>query len=146
MLYLQEPIGPDKNLFKVGMKLEAIDRKNPQLICPATVGAVNGDQIHVTFDGWLGAFDYWRKFDSRDIFPVGWCRLSGYPLQPPGMKGFMEKNCTLNYVFNLALHLSQLLKVQILLIFAFLFLYKLIFMSVVMVSCRGTTAKDSKNT
>lgn len=69
------------------MKLEAVDRKNPQLICPATVGAINGDKIHVTFDGWRGAFDYWCRYDSRDIFPVGWCQKSGHPLQPPGQKG-----------------------------------------------------------
>lgn len=69
------------------MKLEAVDRKNPHLICPATVGAVNKDQIHVTFDGWRGAFDYWCRYDSRDIFPMGWCAHSGHPLQPPGMKG-----------------------------------------------------------
>lgn len=47
-------------------------------------GAVNGDMIHVTFDGWRGAFDYWCRYDSRDIFPVGWCAMSGHPLQPPG--------------------------------------------------------------
>lgn len=43
----QEPPSPGKNEFKVGMKLEAVDRKNPMLICPATVGSINGDQIHV---------------------------------------------------------------------------------------------------
>ena len=44
------------------------------------------DMIHVTFDGWKGAFDYWCRYDSRDIFPVGWCALSNHPLQPPGQK------------------------------------------------------------
>ena len=33
-----EPKSPSGNLFEVGMKLEAIDRKNPHLICVATVG------------------------------------------------------------------------------------------------------------
>lgn len=75
------------NDFEVGMKLEAVDRKNPQLMCPATVGAVNGDQVHITFDGWKGAFDYWCRYDSRDIFPVGWCAKTSHPLQPPGHKG-----------------------------------------------------------
>lgn len=46
--------------------------------------------IHITFDGWRGAFDYWCKFDSRDIFPVGWCAKSGHPLQPPGQKGIFK--------------------------------------------------------
>uniref|UniRef100_A0A1B6EGN3 SAM domain-containing protein n=1 Tax=Clastoptera arizonana TaxID=38151 RepID=A0A1B6EGN3_9HEMI len=85
-MFKKEPPSPRSNMFKVGMKLEAVDKKNPQLICAATVGAEKGDMIHVTFDGWRGAFDYWCKFDSRDIFPVGWCAKSGHPLQPPGQK------------------------------------------------------------
>ncbi|CAH1799310.1 unnamed protein product [Owenia fusiformis] len=88
--FITEPPTPPKNEFKLGMKLEAVDRKNPQLICPATVGSVNGDQIHVTFDGWRGAFDYWCRYDSREIFPVNWCALSGHPLQPPGQKGVSQ--------------------------------------------------------
>lgn len=93
---MQEPSTPRNNEFKVGMKLEAVDRKNPQLICPATVGAVNNDQIHVTFDGWRGAFDYWCKYNSRDMFSVGWCTQSGHPLQLPGQKGLFtlkDINC-----------------------------------------------------
>lgn len=69
------------------MKLEAVDRKNPHFICPATVGALRGSEVLVTFDGWQGAFDYYCRFDSRDIFPVGWCHLTGDNLQPPGTKG-----------------------------------------------------------
>jgi hypothetical protein len=42
--------------------------------------------IHVTFDGWKGAFDYWCHYYDRDIFPVGWCEASGHALQPPGQK------------------------------------------------------------
>ena len=83
----QEPATPPFNKFCEGQKLEAVDRKNPHLICPATVGAVNGDQIHVQFDGWRGAFDYWCRYDSRDLFPVGWCAQSNHPIQPPGQRG-----------------------------------------------------------
>nr|XP_042125005.1 sex comb on midleg-like protein 2 isoform X14 [Peromyscus maniculatus bairdii] len=82
--FKKEPPPPPLNNFKVGMKIEAVDRKNPFLICPATIGDVKGDQIHITFDGWSGAFDYWCKYDSRDIFPVGWCCLTGDILQQPG--------------------------------------------------------------
>lgn len=85
-VFQAEPPTPKSNLFVVGQKLEAVDKKNPQLICCATVGAVKNDQIHVTFDGWRGAFDYWCRYDSRDIFPVGWCARAGHPLQPPGQK------------------------------------------------------------
>lgn len=83
----QEPPAPEQNSFQVGMKLEAVDRKNPHFICPATVGALRGVEVLVTFDGWRGAFDYYCRYDSRDIFPVGWCNLTGDNLQPPGTKG-----------------------------------------------------------
>lgn len=66
------------------MKLEAVDRKNPCLICPATVGQVRGDEVFIMFDGWRGAFDYWCEYYSRDIFPIGWCHLTNHSLQPPG--------------------------------------------------------------
>ncbi|XP_012507138.1 PREDICTED: sex comb on midleg-like protein 2 [Propithecus coquereli] len=82
--FKKEPPKPPLNNFKVGMKLEAIDKKNPYMICPATIGNVKGDEVHITFDGWSGGFDYWCKYDSRDIFPVGWCSLTGVVLQPPG--------------------------------------------------------------
>ncbi|XP_019384787.1 PREDICTED: sex comb on midleg-like protein 2 isoform X1 [Crocodylus porosus] len=84
MFFKKEPPKPVPNCFKIGMKLEAVDRKNPYLICPATIGDVKGDEVFITFDGWRGAFDYWCKYDSRDIFPVGWCSLTEDALQPPG--------------------------------------------------------------
>lgn len=36
--FIPEPPTPKANYFEKGMKLEAIDRKNARLICPATVG------------------------------------------------------------------------------------------------------------
>nr|XP_023679749.1 sex comb on midleg-like protein 2 isoform X2 [Paramormyrops kingsleyae] len=82
--FKKEPSRPPHNSFKPGTKLEAVDRKNPYLICPATIGEVKGDEVFVMFDGWRGAFDYWCKYDSRDIFPVGWCSMTKHSLQPPG--------------------------------------------------------------
>ncbi|XP_069613433.1 sex comb on midleg-like protein 2 isoform X2 [Ranitomeya imitator] len=92
--FKKEPQKPSQNLFKSGLKLEAVDKKNPFLICPATVGDVKGDEIFITFDGWRGAFDYWCKYDSRDIFPVGWCSITGDSLQPPGNNVSLSKNTT----------------------------------------------------
>ncbi len=40
--FKREPPAPKRNFFEVGQKLEAVDRKNPHLICCATVGNVNG--------------------------------------------------------------------------------------------------------
>ena len=97
-LFHQEPTAPKENMFKVGMKLEALDPKNPLLICVATVADKDGDKIRVDFDGYLGS-DYWCRYDSRDIFPVGWCQFSGHPLQPPG-KG---ERCTTSPVLILSL-------------------------------------------
>uniref|UniRef100_A0A182PIC9 SAM domain-containing protein n=1 Tax=Anopheles epiroticus TaxID=199890 RepID=A0A182PIC9_9DIPT len=91
-IFVPEPPTPKCNLFQVGQKLEAVDKKNPQLICCATVNEVKEDQIHVTFDGWRGAFDYWCRYDSRDIFPVGWCATSCHPMQPPGQKNKLDGN------------------------------------------------------
>lgn len=71
-------------MFQVNDKLEAVDRRNTQLICPASIGAVNSQHVLISFDGWSGAFDYWTRFDSRELFPVGWCKAADYPLQSPG--------------------------------------------------------------
>ncbi|XP_033181031.1 sex comb on midleg-like protein 2 isoform X2 [Mastacembelus armatus] len=90
--FKKEPPSPPQNSFKPGMKLEAVDKKNPYLICPATIGEVRGDEVFIMFDGWRGAFDYWCKYDSRDIFPVGWCSLTKHSLQPPGNSVNLPKN------------------------------------------------------
>ena len=36
--FKKEPPTPRCNMFNIGQKLEAVDRKNPHLICAATVG------------------------------------------------------------------------------------------------------------
>jgi len=36
-----EPPSPKFNFFTVGMKLEAVDKKNPNLICVATIGRLS---------------------------------------------------------------------------------------------------------
>lgn len=68
------------------MKLEAIDRKNPDLICVATVTNVLGNRFLVHFDEWDDTYDYWCYEDSPYIHPVGWCNTQGRRLTPPNGK------------------------------------------------------------
>ncbi|XP_062989658.1 lethal(3)malignant brain tumor-like protein 2 isoform X2 [Elgaria multicarinata webbii] len=69
--------------FKVGAKLEAVDLMEPRLICVATVKRVVHRLLRIHFDGWDGEYDQWVDCESPDIYPVGWCELIGYQLQPP---------------------------------------------------------------
>lgn len=70
--------------FRVGLKLEAVDKKNNSaLTCVATVADVLGDKILIHFDGWEDIYDYWSDPTSPYIHQVGWCQLTGKPLSPP---------------------------------------------------------------
>ncbi|CAE1304696.1 MBT domain-containing protein 1,Polycomb protein Sfmbt,Lethal(3)malignant brain tumor-like protein 2,Lethal(3)malignant brain tumor-like protein 3,Lethal(3)malignant brain tumor-like protein 4,Lethal(3)malignant brain tumor-like protein 1 [Acanthosepion pharaonis] len=77
----KEPVVP--NPFRVGMKLEAVDKKNTSLICVATVADVLGDRLLVRFDGWEDTYDYWCDPSSPYIHPVGWCKENSETLSPP---------------------------------------------------------------
>uniref|UniRef100_A0A3Q3B4D7 Uncharacterized protein n=1 Tax=Kryptolebias marmoratus TaxID=37003 RepID=A0A3Q3B4D7_KRYMA len=59
--------------FQVGMKLEAVDKKNPGLVCVASVADVINDHFLVHFDNWDDTYDYWCDSSSPYIHPVGWC-------------------------------------------------------------------------
>ncbi|XP_062377047.1 lethal(3)malignant brain tumor-like protein 4 [Sardina pilchardus] len=69
--------------FQVGMKLEAVDRKNPCLVCVATVADVADNRFLVHFDNWDDTYDYWCDASSPYIHPVGWCQDHGRPLTAP---------------------------------------------------------------
>lgn len=73
-----------ENSFKQGMKLEAVDLREPALVCPSTVVDVRGPLLKIHFDGWDVTYDQYVDMDSLDIFPVGYCEITGHPLQPPG--------------------------------------------------------------
>ena len=45
--------------FQVGRKLEAVDRKNPALVCVATIADIVEDRLLVHFDNWDDSYDYW---------------------------------------------------------------------------------------
>ncbi|XP_051273748.1 lethal(3)malignant brain tumor-like protein 2 isoform X2 [Dicentrarchus labrax] len=69
--------------FSPNMKLEAVDLMEPRLVCVATVKRYVGRLLLIHFDGWDDEFDQWIDYQSPDIYPVGWCELVGYQLQPP---------------------------------------------------------------
>ncbi|CAB0018103.1 unnamed protein product [Nesidiocoris tenuis] len=71
------------NLFKVNMKLEAVDKKNTHLTCVATVQSVLLNRILVHFDSWSDIYDYWVDITSPYIHPVGWCKQQNRSLTPP---------------------------------------------------------------
>ncbi|XP_054724454.1 lethal(3)malignant brain tumor-like protein 1 [Uloborus diversus] len=76
-----KPCSP--NEFKVGMKIEAVDRRNPLLIRVATIVDRNDHSIMIHFDGWSTVYDYWVDDNSPDIHPINWCAQTGHPLEPP---------------------------------------------------------------
>ncbi|CAH1773377.1 unnamed protein product [Owenia fusiformis] len=84
-LYAQG-IPTNKNGFKVGMKLEAIDPKHPSLYCVVTVAEIMGYRVRLHFDGYSECYDFWVCASSEEIFPVGWAEENGKTLQPP--KGY----------------------------------------------------------
>ncbi|XP_029187358.2 lethal(3)malignant brain tumor-like protein 3 isoform X1 [Acropora millepora] len=90
--HLFKPISPVKHGFKTGMKLEAVDRMNPDLICVASVTNVIGNHFLVHFDEWDDSYDYWCGDDCPYIRPVGWCRENNRNLNPPNDDDFHTFN------------------------------------------------------
>ena len=65
------------------MYLEAVDLMEPRLICVAYITKVVGRLLRVHFEGWEDDYDQWCDCESPDLFPVGWCDVLGYKLEPP---------------------------------------------------------------
>ena len=91
--HLFRDVEPATHGFKTNMKLEAVDRKNPDLICVSSVNNVVDNLFLIHFDEWDDSFDYWCKDDSPYIHPVGWCHENQVPLVPPTGKFLL--NCIL---------------------------------------------------
>ena len=75
------------HMLRVGMRVEAADLMDPRLVCVATIAQVAGRLVRVHFDGWSDEFDQWMDSASPEIYPVGWCELSGYRLEQPVVPG-----------------------------------------------------------
>lgn len=69
--------------FRVGMKLEAADKKSPSIICVATVTDMVDNRFLVHFDSWDESYDYWCESNSPHIHPVGWCKEHRRTLTTP---------------------------------------------------------------
>ncbi|KAJ8340781.1 hypothetical protein SKAU_G00330720 [Synaphobranchus kaupii] len=69
--------------FRVGMKLEAVDRKNPSLICVASIAAAVDSRLLIHFDNWDDSYDYWCDASSPYIHPVGFCEEAELTLTTP---------------------------------------------------------------
>ena len=69
----------------VTMRLEAKDRKNPELVCVATIKEMAAGKIKVHFDGWESGvdYDYWTEVPHEDLHYVGWCEKTGHKLEAP---------------------------------------------------------------
>ncbi|GCB65650.1 lethal(3)malignant brain tumor-like protein 4 isoform X1 [Scyliorhinus torazame] len=78
---LNVPITPSG--FRGGMKLEAVDKKNPSLTCVATIADIVDNRLLIHFDNWDDGYDYWCDASSPYIRPVGSCQASGLPLTTP---------------------------------------------------------------
>ncbi|XP_054855908.1 lethal(3)malignant brain tumor-like protein 4 [Eublepharis macularius] len=75
------PITPSG--FRVGMKLEAVDKKNPSLMCVATIADMLDNRLLIHFDNWNESYDYWCDASSPYIRPIGYCQETGTPLTTP---------------------------------------------------------------
>ncbi|KAG8143214.1 hypothetical protein E2320_000473, partial [Naja naja] len=78
---LSTPVTPSG--FRVGMKLEAVDKKNPSLMCVATIADMLDNRLLVHFDNWGESYDYWCDASSPYIRPVGYCQETGTLLTTP---------------------------------------------------------------
>ncbi|MBZ3883110.1 Lethal(3)malignant brain tumor-like protein 1 [Sciurus carolinensis] len=57
-LFVSQSHSPPPLGFQVGMKLEAVDRMNPSLVCVASVTDVVDSRFLVHFDNWDDTYDY----------------------------------------------------------------------------------------
>lgn len=79
------------------MRLEAVDKRVPQLVRVACVVEVKQHRLRVAFDGWPDRYSYWVDEDNPDIHPVGWCQKTGHPLEPPLSK-YNKQTLSLNLI------------------------------------------------
>eukprot|EP00735_Rhodelphis_limneticus_P010099 TRINITY_DN2918_c0_g1::TRINITY_DN2918_c0_g1_i3::g.4348::m.4348 TRINITY_DN2918_c0_g1::TRINITY_DN2918_c0_g1_i3::g.4348 ORF type:complete len:2265 (+),score=833.61,sp/Q149M9/NWD1_HUMAN/29.79/4e-82,MBT/PF02820.13/1.8e-14,MBT/PF02820.13/30,MBT/PF02820.13/0.24,MBT/PF02820.13/5.3e-16,MBT/PF02820.13/1e-12,WD40/PF00400.27/5.9e-12,WD40/PF00400.27/18,WD40/PF00400.27/8.4,WD40/PF00400.27/5.5e-06,WD40/PF00400.27/4.3e-11,AAA_16/PF13191.1/4.8e-11,NACHT/PF05729.7/7.4e-10,EF-hand_6/PF13405.1/0.0003,EF-hand_5/PF13 len=75
--------GSAKKAMKAGQRVEAVDLKNPHLICVATLRAIEGENALIHFDGWSSDYDYWCRIEDGHFAPPGTCGINGLDFEPP---------------------------------------------------------------
>lgn len=87
--FFQSDSFPKPHEFTTGMKLEAVNPKDPSSICAATVSQVaNEIFFQVEIDSMIDRRNrdkpvIWCSSKSKNIFPVGWCEKNNIQLTPP---------------------------------------------------------------
>ncbi|CAL8100942.1 unnamed protein product [Calicophoron daubneyi] len=71
------------HMFRIGCKLEAVDKRNPTIACVATVKDCVKDYLLIHFDGWDSGFDQWAHISSELLHPVGYCEEQELVLSIP---------------------------------------------------------------
>ena len=60
-----------------------MDRRNPDLVCVASVKGVSGDKVLIHFDGWNRNYDYFCHHRSPELRPIASAKRLGMTLQIP---------------------------------------------------------------
>ncbi|CAH8465715.1 unnamed protein product [Dicrocoelium dendriticum] len=67
-----------------GQRLEAVDKRCPQLIRVASIVSVEPSGfVTIGYDGWQDKYNVLLEASSPDLLPAGYCQATGHPLQPP---------------------------------------------------------------
>lgn len=70
--------------LEIGQRLEAVDRRCPQLIRVANIVSIGPPGFFtIAYDGWPEKFNVCLETSCADLFPVGYCQATDHPLQPP---------------------------------------------------------------
>ncbi|XP_028513995.1 scm-like with four MBT domains protein 2 isoform X2 [Exaiptasia diaphana] len=87
---------PPTHGFKPGMQLEAVNPQDPSSICVASVIECNSEQYFtLQIDDFIEnnnqkKLRFWCQSNSKNIFPVGWCKKNNVQLTPPPGNPYKE--------------------------------------------------------
>ena len=93
--------GPGSLIFAADMRVEAKDRKNPSMICAATITNVKKGKLLIHFDGFGHEYDYWCPASSTDVHPPMWSGKNGRRVNPPRGVQHIGINSVLGFMIGL---------------------------------------------